>query len=526
MALIVSGRVAPLDPQDPPAAFTGKVFLSDEGRVAAVRAQGESPPGGFSTAPEVDVGSAFVYPGLIDLHSHIGYNTLPLWREETQETPYLHHDRWPDEPSYRPRVSWPAYLIASGAPEALLVYVQVRALAGGTTAIQGWPSRNRNPVNALVRSVDDEDLGTGDRNLIRTSALTLDKDGLRERAEALDSGASGFLYHCAEGQLGSLVARELEDVADTNCLREKLIAIHLNAVEGDAFRRWAERARLAGDEGPGSLVWSPFSNLWLYGLQTADVAAARAAGVTVCLGSDWGPSGTKNLLGEIKVARLWSEHAGLGLTAFDLAEMVTANPGDTLARCWPAQAGRLVPDALGDVAVIAAARDADPWENLVLAREEDVLLVIVGGQARFGTKDLMDAAGVSATTSVHLGGGHHRRIPLVDPDDPTRQWFWSRALDRIDAVRRDPAGAMATGLRALRAVASMDAATVASAEAPLILELDMPGPGGVQAGPPPDPSSVVVPQPLSLRHDLPWRAEVKRNPFHQGVLDDLDRFFT
>ncbi len=525
MALIVSGRIAPLDPRDPTASFTGKLFLTDDGRVAAVRAQGEAAPSGFSSAPEVDVGSAFVYPGLIDLHSHIGYNSLPLWREETQETPYLHHDRWPDEPSYKPRITWPAYLLASGAPEALLVYVQTRALAGGSTAIQGWPSRNRNPVNLLVRSVDDEDLGTGNRNLIRTSALTLDTDGLRERADLLERGVSGFLYHCAEGQRGSLVARELEDVADTNCLREKLIAIHLNAVDGSAFHRWGERARLAGDAGPGSLVWSPFSNLWLYGLQTADVAAARREGVTVCLGSDWGPSGSKNLLGEIKVARLWSEHEGLGLTAFDLAQMVTANPGDTLARCWPAQAGRLVPGALGDVAVIADARDADPWENLVLAREEDVLLVIVGGQARLGTKHLMDGAGVTASTSVHLGGGHRRRIALVDPDDPTRRWFWSRVLDRFDQVRKDPAGAMANGLSALRALADMETAAMSSAKAPLILELDMPGPGGVQAGPPPDPSSVVIPDPPSLRHDLPWRAEVKRNPFPERVLDDLDRFY-
>jgi len=525
MALIISGRVAPLDPQDPDAAFPGKVYLADDGRVDSVRAQGEAAPSGFANAPEVDVGSAFVYPGLIDLHSHIGYNTLPLWIEETQETPYLHHDRWPNEPSYRPRVSWPAFLIAAGAPEALLVYVQTRALAGGSTAIQGWPSANRNPVNRLLRSVDDEDLGTGDRNLIRTSALTLDEDELRERAEVLESGESGFLYHCGEGQLGSLVARELEHVADTNCLRQKLIAIHLNAVDGEAFHRWDQRARLAGDPGPGSLVWSPFSNLWLYGQHTADVTAARQHGVTVCLGSDWGPSGTKNLLGEIKVARLWSEHAGLGLTAFDLAEMVTANPGDTLARCWPAQAGRLVPGALGDIAVIADTRNADPWENLVLALEEDVLLVVVDGQARYGTKSLMDAAGVTGTTSVYVGGGHRRRISLVDPEDPTRQWFWSRALDRIEEVRTDPAGAMNDGLRALSAVAGIDPEDITDRD-PLILELDMPGPGGLRAGPPPDPSSVVVPKPPSLRHDLPWRAEVKKNPFHGGLLDELDRFYT
>ena len=51
------------------------------------------------------------------------------------------------------------------------------------------------------------------------------------------------------------------------------------------------------------MVWSPLSNLLLYGA-TADVAAAQAAGVSIGLGSDWSPAGSKNLLGELKVARL------------------------------------------------------------------------------------------------------------------------------------------------------------------------------------------------------------------------------
>ena len=52
-------------------------------------------------------------------------------------------------------------------------------------------------------------------------------------------------------------------------------------------------------------MWSPFSNLWLY-RGTTDVLAARAAGVRICLGADWSPSGSKNLLGELKVADMWN----------------------------------------------------------------------------------------------------------------------------------------------------------------------------------------------------------------------------
>jgi len=521
MPVIVHGVVAPLDPNDPSDFFAGSVLIDDQGRVDSIRAPGEAPPAGFEDAVEVDVGDAFIYPGLIDLHSHIGYATLPLWTEPTQVTPFRHHNDWTDESTYKKDITWPSYLIAAGAPEALLVYAQVRALAGGTTAIQGWPSRNRNPVNRLVRSVDDEDVGTGNRNLFRTSTLTLDIDELSARSDHLENG-EGFIYHCSEGRPDSVVTGEFEDVATTNCLRQKLIAIHLNAIEADDFRRWDERARLAGDTGPGAVVWSPFSNLWLYGT-TTDVAAAREHNVTVCLGSDWGPSGTKNLLGELKVARLWSDHAGLGLSSFELAEMVTSSPGDTLERCWGVQTGRLVAGALADLAVIAP-RAADPWDNLVEAREEDVQLVIVDGKARYGTKTLMDGCGVTRTTSVRIGS-HRRRIPLVDPANPQRRWYWSRVLEGFEAVRADPAGAMPGAHGAADGHRTV-APGIATDADPLILELDMPGPGGLRAGPPPNPSEVVVPKAPSLRHDRNWRASLRDRGFHAGLLNGLSRFYT
>ena len=60
----------------------------------------------------------------------------------------------------------------------------------------------------------------------------------------------------------------------------------------------------------------------LYG-KTADIAAAKAAGVRLGIGSDWSPSGSKNLLGELKVARLatmdcGSEKVGTGLSGSSL----------------------------------------------------------------------------------------------------------------------------------------------------------------------------------------------------------------
>src|SRR5215813_9104789 len=125
---------------DPRKHFTGRVYLGDDGLIAGVTAAGDAAPPGFSLAPVVDLGNAFVLPGLIDLHSHLAYNTLPLWTHPTQLTPYLHHDVWPNRSSYQPDISWPAWVVLKAVPEALVAYVQVRALAGGTTSIQGWPT--------------------------------------------------------------------------------------------------------------------------------------------------------------------------------------------------------------------------------------------------------------------------------------------------------------------------------------------------------------------------------------------------
>ena len=51
-------------------------------------------------------------------------------------------------------------------------------------------------------------------------------------------------------------------------------------------------------------------------------------------------------------------------------------------------------------AVAIAKRYDDPWTNLLLARERDIMLVVGDGRARYGTAALMKAAGEIATTSM------------------------------------------------------------------------------------------------------------------------------
>jgi hypothetical protein len=119
MALVIAGRIVSLDPADPDAVFKGRVFLDDQGTVDRVTSGNGGIPLGFSTAPVVDVGDGFVLPGLIDLHNHIGYNSLPLWTEPKQKTAFAHHDSWTRAATYQASISWPANALVQTEPEAL-----------------------------------------------------------------------------------------------------------------------------------------------------------------------------------------------------------------------------------------------------------------------------------------------------------------------------------------------------------------------------------------------------------------------
>ncbi|HET9444447.1 MAG TPA: hypothetical protein VFO65_14050 [Acidimicrobiales bacterium] len=506
--------------------FEGRVWLGDDGLVSAVTRAGERAPKGFDDAPVLDVGDAVVHPGFVDLHSHLGYNTLPLWTEPSQATPFLHHDIWPGEATYGPRVGWPAWTLAKRAPECVLAYVQVRALAGGTTAIQGWPNLSRPPVNRLVRSVDDDQPGSL-KDPTSVSALTLDVAGLASRKAAMDEGRV-FLYHCAEGQPGSRVRQEFDDLATAGCLRTQLVAIHCSAVGREEFERWRRAAAPGRGKPAGTIVWSPLSNLWLYGT-TTPVPDALAARLEVALGTDWGPSGTKNLLGEIKVARLWSDSQGWGLTDLQLARMVTCAPGDALASAWGHPVGRLARGGLGDLVVLDRRHD-DVWANLVAATERDVRLVTVGGRALYGTKALLDAAGERATTSVTVGSTR-RRVVLVRPDDPSRAWPWADVVKRLERVRADaatvpPAGPAASRGRGRAAAPPPDPAAGDPPGAPeLVVRLDMPGGPSETAGPPPKGRTVDVPPLEPLHHDRRWLKSLPGRAFHGGALDGLARFY-
>ncbi|GHE76444.1 hypothetical protein GCM10018785_50890 [Streptomyces longispororuber] len=503
MALVLRGTVVTFD-SDHRILDPGAVYVGDDGRLAAVRPAARAAPAGFSSAPVIDTG-ALILPGLIDLHNHLLYNTLPLW--EAAGVPYQHHDRWVDErrpPDYATSVTWPAKVLGQAAPEALLKYVEVRALVGGTTAVQGAPLSTRPVDGWLLRIIDNEKLPAG-ADMVMTAALQLDAEVLREdRAPKLD-GTRLLIYHVAEGRPGSLVHREFEDLEP--CLRPGLIGVHGTALTGADFAKWQSAVQAVDAREKGTVVWSPFSNHWLYHT-TTDVVEADRKGLRIALGSDWSPSGTKNVLGELKVADAVNRHdLGGHFGDRELCDMVTAHPGDALATAWGPQVGRLERGSAADLLVLERHDPArDPYRNLIAATERHVRLVLVRGRPFYGTPSLMTAAGARDTSALTVAGVR-RRVAVREPGRADATLDWPGVKRALERVRADPVDAW----RAAQDALADWGGPLDDPEAPLALFGDMPeGDTGALAAAGEVPLDLVVPRLDPLTHDSAFLAAVAR----------------
>lgn len=490
--LALTGKIVTFD-QARPVIDRGVLYIGDDG-IEAMSGSGEAPPQGFADVDPIET-AGVLYPGLIDLHSHILYNLRTLWSPARTE-PYTSHNQWPDNETYPQEITAPARVWSkSPAAKEVLAYAEVKAIVGGTTAIQGAPGTSKPYEGFLVRNVDNETFGTGE-DKVTQSALTLESAELEKRAQKMRDGNT-FVYHMAEG-VGSKLLDEFRDVASAQCLRKRFVAIHATALGRTEFGQWSSH--------PGSVVWSPFSNLWLY-RATTDVTEAQAAGLRICIGSDWGPSGSKNVLGELKVADLWNrDHLARAFSDRQLCEMVTSNPADALE--WTERVGRLRKGLEADVLVVDD-REPDPYRNLIGSTETNVRLVLVGGRPRYGRTTLMRAARAEAAEPIPQAA-RGRAISLAGSDGALS---WRGVLESLEAVRADPAAALREVERAR-----------GFGEEPLELFPDMPS-GALERGV--DLSDVKMPPLDTLRHDAAFFRALKRDraPILDGLLDRLRAYY-
>ncbi len=407
---------------------TGRIYV-DGTTIAAVQPQAKPAPDGWDDARVVRTGDT-IYPGLIELHNHLSYDALPLWQVPQR---FDNRGQWMRHRDYRRFVSGPATVLGrtGGFLEAVVRYVEAKCLVGGVTTSQGIALASnmgiRRYYKGMVRNVEDTD----DDALPAAGTRVADVDAASARKflKTLERSSS-LLLHLAEGV--DAASREhfkaLRIGPDEWAITPSLCGIHCAGLAGRDFQIFRARG--------GSMIWSPLSNLLLYG-GTADIQRAADENLPMALGSDWSPSGSKNLLGELKVAWLVSEARGGVFAARDLVAMATVNPARILK--WDAAVGSIEAGKRADLVVVDG-RGGDPYEHLLKARESALTMVVVDGAPRYGQPRLMTPFTAGHVIERRTVGGAARVIDLTDASvDPL-----VGALTLADAESR-----LAEGLRTL-----------------------------------------------------------------------------
>jgi 5-methylthioadenosine/S-adenosylhomocysteine deaminase len=412
----------------------GVLYIDDAGIIQGVAAQGEPPPAGFDHATRVDTGG-LVYPGLMDLHNHMAYNCLSLWLAPDHPSAWTTRNQWPNDKDYKPAISLPANALCHADSKAVLKYVETKAAVGGVTAIQGSAKLSHPFEGFMVRNVEFETFGGAKKSVNQSVREFESPDQYTAAKKDLDEGHA-FLYHLAEGTDPSLI-NDYDGLRDHGCLEPKFIGIHSTALRPGQFSEWHATAK------GGAIVWSPFSNLWLYG-KTTDVVAAAKAGLIVCLGADWSPSGSKSVLGELKVADLHNKAVLDGtFSDHDICAMVTCNPARALG--WEGQVGQLKAGLHADF-VVMSDTGKDPYRTLIESVEADVQLVAINGYPIYGAAHLMTAASAVNPEPIQVNGTLTRRITLRDARIPDADVSWTDVIARLQAARQDPLAARTRSL--------------------------------------------------------------------------------
>jgi cytosine/adenosine deaminase-related metal-dependent hydrolase len=386
---VLYGTVATLDSAGT-VVQDGAVYI-DGNRIAAVQPRAAGEPAGFEDGATALDTHGTIYPGLIELHNHPAYNVMPLWQVDQR---YADRETWRASPLYDKILKSPMKILQATASllPALVRFVESKSLVAGVTTTQGIPIGNGGTsrfYSGIIRTVEQTqraELPDAISQVNDVAATSVDKF----YEQLLKS--SSVILHLSEG--------------DDAAAREHFLAMHRS--NGD----WALSNGFAGIHCVGlnaddlhvlaqfnaSMIWSPLSNLLVYG-QTANVQAALAAGLTLGMGADWSFTGSKSAFGELKCIRVMNDVLNLGMSDRDIVAMATRNAAKILK--WDKALGTVESGKLADLIVLDG-QSPDPYAQLLSAAEERIALVFVDGEPAFGSTAFMDQLGAQRE-AVRIG---------------------------------------------------------------------------------------------------------------------------
>jgi cytosine/adenosine deaminase-related metal-dependent hydrolase len=390
----------------PDEVIKGTIFIN-AARIEAIVPDGKPVPETLANC-KVYKTKGTIFPGLIELHNHLSYNCLPLWNVPKK---YANRDQWSGIDQYKQLISNPMNLLGKtkGYVEAIVRYVECKCLAGGVTTSQGIMLFSNAGIKKYYRGIVRNVEETADAGLPNVDAHIPDitaRDA--EKFSKQLQKSSCLLLHLSEGTNPS-AHKHFEDLklsANEWAIGPSLAGIHCVALEPADFAIMKQKG--------ASMVWSPFSNLLLYG-QTANIKSAKESGITIALGSDWAPSGSKNLLGELKIAKLYSDANGKIFSDYELIALATKNAARIIK--WDKELGTLEKGKRADLLVVNGSGN-DPYKTLLQASEKSIALVVINGTPRYGDATLMRSFGNKGTEAKTISGKAKRFNLQQTTEDP------------------------------------------------------------------------------------------------------------
>jgi cytosine/adenosine deaminase-related metal-dependent hydrolase len=338
--------------------------------------------------------------GLVDAHAHVAYQSPPVADGGER---YEHRHQW-----RRGTDGHTALTIPSAGSADDVAWGELRGILAGTTSVVGAGG-----VAGLQRNLDRAALLEGLAHaaaaavpfpLGDTAGTTL-TSGCGYPAistPAAFTGASAALLHAAEG-IDAAARNELLCLSSTANGGQDLLGVHTALVGAVALTPadWALAASRYS-----RLVWSPRSNVRLYG-DTARVTVADRLGVRIALGTDWLPTGSMNLLRELRCADDWNR-ARLGRHFGDEALWLMATRNAADAAGMADVLGAIAVGKVGDLAVFDAQVHRD-YRAVVAADPRDVTLVVRGGKVLYGDAHAVEVArGAGACDTLDVCGAPRR----------------------------------------------------------------------------------------------------------------------
>jgi hypothetical protein len=369
----------------PDVAFEGEVLVAGDTIACVAPSCSDDPAAADAT---VIATNGIIFPGLIDTHNHILFDIF----DETDWSPaklYTNHNQWPNEPRYKAMVDAKQYLNGeAGSPVSIGCemnkYGELKALIAGTTAVVGSANpANRSCYGSLARTIDQSANGLPSDRIQAATIFPSTSAADSVCGNLAEGSTEAYVIHIGEGVDAPSLAEwtKLGTVTTTDgCLYDpRTTVVHGTALGEPELAAVAARGM--------SLVWSPRSNVFLYGggtdlAKTANIPLALAKGINVSLAPDWSIGGSQNLLDELRFAdqvdgAVWGDV----IAPRTLVQMVTTHAARALG--LGNVLGSLAPGKKADLVVVGGDR-ARPYEALLAATPANVRLVAVGGSALYG----------------------------------------------------------------------------------------------------------------------------------------------